>query len=261
MISKVKVNVVAILFGRKGSSGFPGKNLYPVLGRPATVYPLLAAKHSKYMDKIYTSTDDPEIARISKENFDTEIIERPPELCTSEALVEDAMVHAYLEVKRRLGYAPSYVVILLCNACNIVSEAIDRGVEVLEKNSYFDSATTVCIYNMFAPIRARCLAPDGSMQPLLPLEVFGDPTSLNSRRDLTGDTYFADGGMTVVRGFWLEKIEDALPPFRWMGRRIYPIVQEPGGGDIDYEWQVAATEHWLRKHGFTEKSTPYGGSY
>jgi len=26
--------IVALLLGRKGSIGFPGKNLYPVLGRP-----------------------------------------------------------------------------------------------------------------------------------------------------------------------------------------------------------------------------------
>ncbi len=196
------VRVAAILFGRRGSSGFPGKNTYPILGRPATVYPLLAAKHAKYVDKIYTSTDDPEIARISRD-FGAEIIDRPPELCTSQALVEDAMVHAYYEVKKRLGCAPAYVVILLCNTCNIIAQSIDRGVEVLDKDSSFDSAITVSIYNMFAPIRARRLASDGSMQPSLPLEAFGDPASLNSRRNITGDTYFADGGMTVVRGFWL----------------------------------------------------------
>jgi len=254
-----KIKTVAILFGRKGSTGFPGKNLYSILGRPATVYPLLAAKHSRYVDKIYTSTDDPEIARISKEEFGAEIIERPSELCTSEALVEDAMAHAYQEVKKRLGYSPVYVVILLCNACNIVSESIDCGIEVLEKNTDFDSAITVCIYNMFTPIRARRLASDGSMQSFIPLEVFGDPTSLNSRRDITGDSYFADGGMTIVRGFWLEneRMEEALLPFRWMGKRIYPIVQEPGGGDIDYGWQVAAVEYWLKRYGFTENSSPY----
>ena len=43
--------IAAILFGRKGSLGFPGKNLYPVLDRPLCLYPLLAAVNSKKLTK------------------------------------------------------------------------------------------------------------------------------------------------------------------------------------------------------------------
>ena len=39
--------IIAILIGRKGSRGFPGKNTYKVLGRPLCEYPLMAAKKSK----------------------------------------------------------------------------------------------------------------------------------------------------------------------------------------------------------------------
>lgn len=252
-----EIKTVAILFGRKGSTGFPGKNLYPILGRPATVYPLLAAKYSKYVDKIYTSTDDPEIARISKEEFDAEIIERPSELCTSEALLQDTIEHAYFEVKKRLGYAPNYVVVMMCNAVNIVSSSIDRGYEILESKSEFDSAITICLYNMFIPLRARKQDSRGALIPFIPFEKFDDPATMTCDRDSTGDCYFADGGMTIVRSACLERMKEGLLPFRWMGKVIHPIVQEPGGGDIDYGWQVAAVEYWLKKYGFTENSMPY----
>jgi CMP-N-acetylneuraminic acid synthetase len=36
--------VCALLIGREGSSGFPGKNVYPVLGHPLVAYPLMAAR-------------------------------------------------------------------------------------------------------------------------------------------------------------------------------------------------------------------------
>ncbi len=36
--------VAALLLGRGGSTGFPGKNLYLVLGRPLMAYPLIAAQ-------------------------------------------------------------------------------------------------------------------------------------------------------------------------------------------------------------------------
>ncbi len=149
------------------------------------------------------------------------------------------------------------MVITMCNACNIVSESIDRGVELLKSRPDFDSAITVCRYNMFTPLRARRLSEDGSLQPFVPLEALGDVKKLTCDRASTGDVYFADGGATVVRGHCLEDIRNNLLPFRWMGKRIHPIIQEPGGGDIDDPWQVAAMEVWLRRQGFSEGSTPY----
>jgi len=35
--------VYALILGRKGSVGFPGKNLYPVCGKPLAYYPMKAA--------------------------------------------------------------------------------------------------------------------------------------------------------------------------------------------------------------------------
>jgi CMP-N-acetylneuraminic acid synthetase len=43
---------IAILMGRKGSKGFPGKNLYPVLGKPLSFYPMKAANDSPEIDKV-----------------------------------------------------------------------------------------------------------------------------------------------------------------------------------------------------------------
>ena len=43
--------IFAILIGRKGSIGFPGKNTTLVLGRPLMSYPLLAAIASKGVDE------------------------------------------------------------------------------------------------------------------------------------------------------------------------------------------------------------------
>ena len=57
--------IIAIMIGRKGSRGFPGKNTYKVLGRALCEYPLIAAKKSKYIDKIYVSTDCDKIKKIS----------------------------------------------------------------------------------------------------------------------------------------------------------------------------------------------------
>ena len=255
--------IAALLLGRKGSVGFPGKNTIPVLGRAMCAYPMLAAINSKYVDKLYISTDDERIMAIGGE-YGADIIVRPPELCTKEALGEDAYVHGYEVIKEELkadnlkgkGEKLELVVLLFCNAVTITAETIDKGVEVLRNNPSYDSAVTVSCYNMWSPLRARKIGEDDLLHPFVPFETFGDPKTLNCDRDSQGDVWFADMGVSVVRPRCLENMEDGLLPQKWMGKRIYPVKQW-GGCDIDYEWQVPGVVEWLRKHDFSAEQTPY----
>ena len=45
------MSVVALMLGRANSSGFPGKNVIPVLGRPLMAYGLIAANDSRHVDQ------------------------------------------------------------------------------------------------------------------------------------------------------------------------------------------------------------------
>ena len=49
----------ALLIGRKGSKGFPNKNIQNILGRKLFEYPLLAALRSKKISQVFVSTDCP----------------------------------------------------------------------------------------------------------------------------------------------------------------------------------------------------------
>ena len=242
--------IIALLMGREGSTGFPGKNIYPVLGRPLMEYPLIAAKRSKFIDRIYVSTDSPRIKKIGR-SYGAEIIDRPAELCTSKALGEDVYVHAYNHVKNSAKDPIELIVLLMCNAATITGDLIDEGITVLRKHPDYDSAVSVSCYNMWSPLRARKEDKDGLLQPFVPFTAFGDPKTLNCDRDSQGDVWFADMGVSIVRPKNLEHMEDGLLPQKWMGRKIYPLKQW-GGLDVDYEWQMPQVEFWLREHGFTE---------
>jgi len=255
--------IAALLLGRKGSIEFPGKNLYPVLGRPLAFYPMKAAIESEKVSKVYLSTDDKRLVELAMENG-VEVIPRPPELCTKEALGEDAYVHGYQVIKNKLKAQRSkgkeeeleLMVLLFCNAATVLAETIDEGIKVLRKNPALDSAVTVSCYNMWSPLRARDIGEDGLLHPFVPFETFGDPKTLNCDRDSQGDVWFADMGVSVIRPRCLEHLKDGLLPQKWMGQKIYPIKQW-AGCDIDYEWQVPGVEFWLQEHGFTERTTPY----
>ena len=236
--------ISALSLGRKGSVGFPGKNFYPVLGQPLASYPMRAALNSRYVNKVYLSTDCEKLMAIARD-LGVEIIERPAYLCTKEALGEHAYLHGYQKIVELNG-PQEFIVILLCNAATVSPELIDQGIEALRKNPDYDSAVSVSKYNMWSPLRARRINKEGLLEPFVPFEVFGDPKTLNCDRDSQGDVYFADMGVSIVRPRCLEHLEEGLLPQKWMGRKIYPLPQE-GGCDVDYEFQIAQTEFWIKK--------------
>lgn len=256
-LDKNKV-IAGLLLGRSGSVGFPGKNTYPIMGRPLMVYPMLAGLNSKYIDKMFFSTDSDEYKHIGRDHG-LEIIDRPAELATKQALGEDAFVHGYKMIKEyyvQQGKELEILVLFFCNSATILSETIDEGIEVLLQHPDYDSAVTVSAYNMWSPLRARRETAEGLLQPFVPFETFGDPRTLNCDRDSQGDVLFADMGISIVRPRCLDNLQNGLLPQKWMGQRIYPIKQW-GGCDIDFEWQVPGVIHWLQKHGFSETTTPY----
>jgi hypothetical protein len=231
--------------GRKGSIGFPGKNVYPILGKPLAYYPMKAAKTAKLVNGVYLSTDCEKLMAIARKTG-VEIIKRPKYLCTKKALGEHAFIHGYETIVKHEG--PQELIILLhCNSATVSKDMIDEGIKVLRANPKYDSAVSVSRYNMWSPLRARKIGTDGLLKPFVPFKTFGDPKTLNCDRDSQGDVYFADMGLSIVRPRCLEHIEDGLLPQKWMGQKIYPLIQE-AGCDVDYEFQIPQTEYWLKKY-------------
>lgn len=250
--------IAALLIGREGSIGFPGKNTYPVLDRPLMLYPMLAAMHARHVARCYLSTDSEQYKGIGRAHG-WQIIDRPARLATKEALGEDAFRHGYETIRDECaarGETLEQIVLLFCNAPTVTAALIDRGVELLRERPDVDSAVSVSVYNMWSPVRARRETPDGVLEPFVPFEALGLGDAVNCDRDSQGDVCFADMGVSVVRPRCLEHMEAGLLPQKWMGRRIAPLKQW-GGCDVDYEWQVPLAEFWLRQHGFDETSTPY----
>ena len=239
------------MLGRAGSVTLPGKNILPILGKKLCEYPLIAASKSKYIERIFVSTDCPIISKISKK-YKVSLIKRPAKLATHTALGEDAFRHGYFEIKKILTAENKKIelmVLLFANAATITNKLINEGVEILKKNSNLDSAVTTSIYNMWSPLRARKIDGEGTLKPFVPFETFGDPKTLNCDRDSQGNVHYADMSVSVVRPSCLEKLEEGLLPQKWMGQKIAPIPSW-GGCDIDYEWQIPMVEFWLKKNGY-----------
>jgi CMP-N-acetylneuraminic acid synthetase len=238
--------ICSLILGRKGSIGFPGKNLYKINGYPLAWYPMQAALNCIDVDMNFISTDDPELMKLGEE-VGFEVIKRPAYLATSEALGEDAYKHGYEKIARKNDENIELLVLLFCNAPTVSSELISKGIKALKDNPDAESAVTVSKYNMFSPSRARRINNDGFLQPFIPFEHHPENISIDCDRDSQGDVWFADVAMSVIRPQNLDNLDGGLLPQKWMGKKIIPIFNE-AGIDLDYEWQIGQAKWWLDNH-------------
>ena len=96
--------IVSLLIGRKGSQGFPKKNLIKINNKYIFEYPILASIKSRLVDEIYVSTDCPVISSVCKKKYKLPIIKRPKYLSNNKALGDDAFKHGYLKILKNINH-------------------------------------------------------------------------------------------------------------------------------------------------------------
>jgi len=138
-----KHRILAIIPARGGSKRLPGKNIKKLHGIPMIAYAINAARHSKYVDKLIVSTDDKQIARISKK-FGADIpFIRPWELATDTAKTVDVLFHAinYFETEKSTSF--DYIVLIQPTSPLIQTQDIDDAIKKIIKTKK-QSCVSVC---------------------------------------------------------------------------------------------------------------------
>ena len=90
----MKPNIVAFIFARGGSKGVPRKNLRLLGGVPLIAHSIQQARNSQLIDRVVVSTDDQEIADISRLHGAEVPFMRPAELAADDAPEWLAWQHA-----------------------------------------------------------------------------------------------------------------------------------------------------------------------
>ena len=62
----MKKKIICIILARGGSKGLKRKNVRKINGKPLIYYPIIDAIKTKMIDDIIVSTDDTEIANLTK---------------------------------------------------------------------------------------------------------------------------------------------------------------------------------------------------
>jgi len=127
---------IAFIPARGGSKGIPRKNIHLFNGKPLIYWNIKAALRAKLIDEVIVSTDDSEIAAVSRE-AGADVIMRPDNISTDIASSEDALIHALSCLKTH----PELTVFLQCTSPLTQSEDIDNCIrKLIDSNA--DSAFT-----------------------------------------------------------------------------------------------------------------------
>jgi CMP-N,N'-diacetyllegionaminic acid synthase len=133
--------ILAIIPARGGSKTIPRKNLRLLHGKPLIAHSIGTALKSRSIDRVTVSTEDHEIAEISKK-YGAEVIERPEELARDDSPTIGAVLHA-LDFLEKQGYMPDVVVLLEPTSPLRNVEDIDNAIQLL-LNSDCESIVSVC---------------------------------------------------------------------------------------------------------------------
>ena len=136
--------IFGVIPARGGSKGIPQKNVRQVCGKPLIAWTIEAAQQSVLLDRWVVSTEDPEIASISR-LYGAEILNRPPQLATDTTPTLHVLKHA-------LNHVSADIVVLLQPTSPIRSSGlIDRCIRQFQ-DTQADSLATgfMCKYQEYA---------------------------------------------------------------------------------------------------------------
>ena len=137
----------AVIPARGGSKGILRKNLLMLAGKPLVAHSIEAARMSHHVNRIFVSTDDPEIAAVSQQ-YGAEVVWRPEDISGDLASSEEALLQVLEHLRQVEEYVPELVVFLQCTASLTLAEDIDGTVEALY-DAEADSALAVVPFHYF----------------------------------------------------------------------------------------------------------------
>lgn len=216
---------LAVVIGRAGSKGMPGKNAMLIGGRPAVCWSIDAARRAHLVNHIVVSTDCAGV-RAAAVGMRARVIDRPSSLAADDSTVDDAVRHAVCEHERASGEQIERVVILYASVPVRPQNLIDRAVTKLVR-AQADSVQSYSPVGKHHPWWTVKVSPETGI-----VSSFGGGP-LNAgiyRRQELPDAYIPDGGVIAVTraALMLELPNVPDGPHRFLGCDVRGITTNPG---------------------------------
>lgn len=218
---------LALVVARGGSTSIPRKNLAPLAGKPLIAWTIEAALQCPAMDRVVVSTDDHEIAAVSRQHGAETPFIRPPELARDDTPTMPVLMHA-LERLNDEGYVPGVVVLLQPTSPLRTTDDITAAITLAQERSA-DSVVSVSLAPSHPHLTKRITA-DGR------IEDFMAHPPVTRRQDLE-PLYALNGAIYLIRR------EALLERQTFYGPNTYAYVMPPERSiDVDTDWDLHLCE-------------------
>jgi CMP-N,N'-diacetyllegionaminic acid synthase len=213
---------LALVPARGGSKGLPRKNLLPFAGRPLIAWTIESALGSALVDRTVVTTDDEEIAAVSRQAGADVPFLRPAGLALDTSPSIDAVLHALDWIEANDGQVFDYLALLEPTSPLRAPDDLDRAVRLLAHNhDSADAVVSVGEIHMEHPSIAKRVDEAGFVAPYLP-----DAATVTRRQDL-GAALFPYGVVYLAKVDVLRDVRTfyprrtlPLPIARWQGYEI-----------------------------------------
>ena len=140
------MNNLCIIPARGNSKRIPRKNIKSFLGKPIIAFSIEAALKSECFDRVIVSTDDNEIASVSKEYGAEVPFLRSAKNSDDFSTLADVIDEVKMQFDK-LGKKFDFICCILPTAPLIRIQNIRQGKEILENNKSFDSVRPITEYS------------------------------------------------------------------------------------------------------------------
>ncbi len=220
------MKILGLIPARGGSKGVPGKNIKLLGGVPLLGRAVLSARGAGVLDRLWVSTDDPEIARVAEEFGVSVPWLRPGELARDGSALVDAVLHLLDRLAAEEGYRPDAVMILQPTSPFRATATIRRAAELFEKTG--DSVVSVTPSHSHPHWSYRI---DGEGRLASFIDGLGTPAP---RQDLPA-AYALDGSIFLVSAARLRETRSFHAGSR---RALVVTAEEAADVDTPYDWAV-----------------------
>ncbi len=159
--------ILAIIPARGGSKGLPNKNIKEMNGKPLIYWTVKRAQESEFLDRIFISTDSPNIASICQNICNQSVDElRPDELAQDTSSSADVIKYTINLLKQK-GAEYDYILLLEPTSPLRKKDDIDRVIQLACENPIRDGVISLGEVHMEHPSAVKIIGKNGSIIPLL----------------------------------------------------------------------------------------------
>lgn len=225
--------IMALIPARGGSKGIKRKNIRELCGQPLIVHTIMAARGSSYIDSVFVSTEDTEIAEIANSYGALVPMMRPIELADDDSTTLDVVLHAVGEFINADEW--DALVLLQPTQPLRTTEDVDRAIEFFYKNN---RKSVVSISEVDdSPILMRYFDEYGNMKKLLEIG------STIRRQEMP--KYYRVNGAIYINA--LEKI-DGTTSFN--DNELGFVMERSHSIDIDEEQDLILAQYYYNRKNY-----------